>query len=265
MDAQLVFSVLGSGCFGIFVGFAFRYFLEKFETYDVKTLAGALAVPVTTTLIVFVKDLGPNSRPSYTMGLVLGLVLYQAFYSKFPSLPMRHTRTGLLAIIETSDVVTIFDGDGKKANWVRTQKMKFNVSAREALITRLAGEGQIVPTKITSSGRIVTFEARKKYVYVLFNSGVKRGDIVDIILESEVNDSFPTNIEWFERDVLQPIDKLTIEVRFPDSRRCLAAELIKIFGADEQKIEQLVPGGVVRAVVTGNMQIGESYRVSWQW
>lgn len=265
MDAQQVFSIVGSGCLGIFVGFVFRFFLEKFETYDVRTLGGALAVPVGGTLLVFIKDLGPNSRPSYTMGLVLGLVLYQAFYSKFPSLPMRHKRAGLLAIIEASDVVTILDRDGKKAHWSRTQKMKFNGSTKEALISRLAGEGQIVPTKVTSSGRVVQFELRKKYVYVVFTSEVKKGDIVDIARESDIIDAFSTNIEWVERDILQPTDKLTIEVRFPDNRRCQAAELLKIFGADEQPVERLLPGGAVKAIVPGGMQVGESYRLSWQW
>lgn len=62
MDVQLLFSLLGAGCFGIFVGFVFRFFLEKFESYDVKTLAKALAVPLGSTELMFVTDFGPHSR-----------------------------------------------------------------------------------------------------------------------------------------------------------------------------------------------------------
>jgi hypothetical protein len=265
VNDQQMFLIVASGCFGIFVGFVFRFFLEKFETYDVRTLSAALAVPVGGTLLVFVSDFGTNSRPAYTIGLVLGLVLYQAFYSKFPSLPMRHKRTGQVTLTESSDIVTILDAGGTRAIWVRTQTMKFNVGAREALIARLAGEGQILPGKLMSKGRVVDLSERKGHVYAVFAAEIKKGDVVDITLESSVKDAFPTNIEWVERDILQPTDKLKIEVRFPDERRCQAAELTRIFGADEEKIEQLVPGSSVIATIPKGMQVGESYRLHWQW
>jgi hypothetical protein len=66
--------------------------------------------------------------------------------------------------------------------------------------------------------------------------------------------------------VLQNTDKLSIEIRFPDTRRCQAAELIKVFGADEDPIQNLSPtGNAVRTTVPVEMHIAESYRLSWNW
>jgi len=262
---QETFPAIGSACFGIFVGFVFRYFLERFETYDVKKLGTVLAVPLGSTLIVFLNNFGPNSRPAYTLSLVLGLVLYQAFYSSL-HLPFRRGRIGLLTRTEVSDVVTILDNAGKSATWVRSQTMKFNRDGREVLISKTGGAGKIVPTKMTSPGRVVEMDVRKGYVYARFQAEIRKGDSVDITLESNINDSFPTNLEWFEHQVLQNTDKLSIEIRFPDTRRCQAAELIKVFGADEDTIQNLSPtGNAVRTTVPVEMHIAESYRLSWNW
>jgi hypothetical protein len=261
-----IFAALGSACFGMFVGFVFRYFLERFETYDVKKLSTVLVVPVASTIIVFLNNFGPQSKPAYTMGLVLGLVLYQAFYSRFPSLPFRRGRTGLLTRSDVTDVVTILDNTGKSAKWVRTQTMKFNRAGREVLVSKTGGSGQIVPVKLTSPGFVVDLVVRKGYVYAKFSDDIGKGDSVVIVLESDINDSFLTPHEWFEHQVLQNTDKLTLEIRFPDTRRCQAAELIKVFGADEVSIQKPVPtGNMVRTTVPGEMHVAEAYRLSWNW
>jgi hypothetical protein len=133
-----IFAPIGSACFGIIVGFAFRYFLERFESYDVKKLATLLAVPLAPTLLLFLGNFGPNFRPAYTLGMVLGLVLYQGFYSKFPALklPFRRGKTGLLTRTNVKDVVTILDNTGNRATWVRTQTMKFHRDGNEVLISK---------------------------------------------------------------------------------------------------------------------------------
>lgn len=263
MDEQL-FLTIASGFFGIFVGFVFRYFLERFEEYDVKRLIAVLAVPVSATLLAFLKDFGPNSLPAYTMGLVFGLVVYQAAYAKI-GLPFRRRPTGLVTRTEVSDVVTILDNTGKSAAWIRTQKMKFIRNAKEVLISKTGGSGKVVPVKLTSPGRVVEHEMRRGYVYARFNDEIKKGETVEIRLESDINDSLLTALEWFEHQVLQNTDKLSIEIRFPDNRRCTAASLMKVFGADEEPVEKLDPGSVIRTTVPVEMHVGEAYRMSWNW
>ena len=57
-----------------------------------------------------------------------------------------------------------------------------------------------------------------------------------------------------------------LEIHFPQCRRCQAAELIKVFGADEDTIQNLLPtGDVVRTTVPVEMRIAEAYRLSWNW
>jgi len=262
------FATIGSACFGIFVGFVFRYFLERFETYDVKKLSAVLVVPLGSTLIVFLKNFGTSSRPAYTLGLVLGLVLYQAFYSGFPALklPFRRGKIGLLTRTDVSDVVTILDNTGKNATWVRTQTMKFNRPGREVLISKTGGTGNVVPMRLTSPGRVVDMDMRKGYVYARFQAEIRKGESVNIILESKLNDPFPATKEWFEHQVLQNTNKLSLEIGFPDTRRCQAAELIKVFGADEDTIQSLSPtGNVVRITVPVEMHVAEAYRLTWNW
>jgi hypothetical protein len=144
--------------------------------------------------------------------------------------------------------------------------MKFNRDGSEVLVSKTGGDGKIEPTRITSPGCVVEFESRKGYVYARFTGQIRKGDSVEVTLESNVKDSFVTNLEWFEHQVLQNTDKLTIEIRFPDARRCTAAELIKIFGADEDSLQQVVPSGnVVRTTVPVEMHIAEVYRLNWNW
>ena len=265
MNSQQIFSLVGSGCFGAFVGFILRLFIEKFETYDVKTLTAVLGVPIGSTLLVFIADFGPNSRPAYTIGLVLGLILYQAFQAKFPSLPMRHKR-GALSVLDVSNVVTIHSTDGKKATWMRTQQMRFNTASKEALVTRLGGEGQIKPVKITSAdGRVVTFVVRKQEVFATFTAEIKKGETVGIVLESEIADAFPTDVEWIEHEILQETFKLTMTVHLPAARRCVAAELSRVLGASQDALKQLPGGDYINVAVPQSMRVGESYRLTWQW
>jgi hypothetical protein len=121
-----------------FVGFVFRYFLERSETYDVKKLSAVLGIPLGSTLLVFLKDFGANSRPAYTLGLVLGLVLYQGFYAPF-HLPFRRRRAGLLTRTEVHDVITIADATGRNATWIRTQTLSFNRNCKDVLISKTGG------------------------------------------------------------------------------------------------------------------------------
>lgn len=263
-----IFALVGSACFGILVGFAFRYFLERFETYDIKKLGTVLAVPLAPTLLLFLNDFGPDSRPAYTLGLVLGLVLYQAFYSGFPSLrlPFRRGKVGLLTRTDVRDVVTILDNTGRSASWVRTQTMKFHRDGREVLISKTGGSGKIVPARISSTGRVVEMDMRRGYVYARFQDEIHKGESVDVTLESTINDSFLSDLEWFEHQVLQNTEKLSFEIRFPDTRRCQAASLIRVFGADEDTIDKFSPtGNSLQKVVPVEMHIAEAYRISWNW
>jgi hypothetical protein len=144
--------------------------------------------------------------------------------------------------------------------------MKFNRAGKEVLISKTGGTGNIVPTRITSPGHVVDFDLRAGYVYARFSTEICKGDSVEITLESEIQNSFVTNHEWFEHQVLQNTDRLTIEIRFPNNRRCQAAELIKIFGADEDPIASPLPNGnVLRTTVPIEMHIAEAYRLSWNW
>ena len=249
------------------MGFVFRYFLERFETYDVKKLGAVLVVPLASTLLGFLSHFGPNRWIAYTVGLVLGLVLYQAFYAKFPAvLPFRHGRAGLLTRTEVTDILKISDATGTVAAWTRTQTMRFHKDAKSVLISKTGGDGRIVPVSITSPDGTVAFSVRKNHIYAEFTTDIRKGASVTITLECTVRDSFPDKLEAFEHAVLQNTDKLTIEIHFPDSRRCQAAELIKVFGADEDRIEGLSPSGnVVRRTIPVEMHIAESYRVSWNW
>jgi hypothetical protein len=262
-----LFPPVGSACFGIFVGFVFRYFLERFETYDVKKLTTVLTIPLGSTLLIFIKDFGANSRPAYTVGLVLGLVLYQAFYAGLPSLnlPFRREKSGLLTRIEVSDVVTLLDITGTNATWTRTQTMKFNRDGNEVLISKTGGSGHVNPIRVTSREHVVEMDVRRGYVYARFPTPIRKGSLVEITLESEIKDSFLKDLEWFEHQVLQNTRSLTIEVRFPDARKCQQAELIKIFGADEYSIKKIAGGKQVRAPVPVEMHIAEAYRLSWNW
>jgi hypothetical protein len=144
--------------------------------------------------------------------------------------------------------------------------MRFNRASREVLISKTGGTGQIVPTNMTSPGRVVDLDMRKGYVYARFADDIHKGESVTIILESHINDSFVSSLEWFEHQVLQNTDKLTLEIHFPDARRCQAAELIKVFGADENTIQKPVPiGNILRTTVPSEMHIAEAYRISWNW
>jgi hypothetical protein len=174
-----LFAIVGSASFGIFVGFVFRYFLERFETYDLKKLTTVIVVPLGPTLLVFVTDLGPHSRPSYTLGLVLGLVLYQGFYTPF-HLPFRRRRAGLMTRIDVHDVITIADASGERATWVRTQKMSFTRDCKDVLISKTGGAGLINPVTITSPGRTVDLDTRRGYIYARFASDIHKGETAEV-------------------------------------------------------------------------------------
>jgi hypothetical protein len=119
---------------------------------------------------------------------------------------------------------------------------------------------------MTSPGRVVDMDVRKGYVYARFQADIRKGESIAISLESNIIDSFTTNQEWFEHQVLQNTEKLSIEVRFPDARRCTAGALIKVFGADEDTIENVVPNGnVLRTSIPVEMHIAEAYRLTWNW
>lgn len=137
--------------------------------------------------------------------------------------------------------------------------------AHEVLISKTGGSGAIQPVAITSPERVVTYDMRQGYVYARFAAAIHKGESVEITLTSNIAKSFLGNPEWFEHQVLQETEKLTLETRFPNNRRCQAAEMIKVFGADENSIQSVVPdGNGIRVPVPSEMHI-EAYRLSWNW
>lgn len=270
MDSSQLLWAAGAGAFGIFVGFIVRYFLERFERYDLKALIGLVGVPIGTTVLVFVRDFGTYSRPAYTVGLVLGLVLYQAFYSKFPSLPMRRRGTSMFAMLESINKLTLDDAGGAAATLERRQKMRFNRDANEILLSKVQSDGAIENVRlIDTGGRVAQVDRRGRagttYVYARFNSPLKKDETVELTFAIDWKGAFTTDRESIEITVEQETDRISFEVRFPPGRLCRAAELVKAFGANEDLVAALQPGAMIRADVPGRIQIAESYRLDWNW
>ncbi|MBZ5601102.1 MAG: hypothetical protein LAO79_02225 [Acidobacteriia bacterium] len=264
------FLALGAAAFGIIVGFIIRFFLERFDKYDLKALGGLLAIPIGTTILAFVAKFGAYGLPSYTVGLVLGLVLYQAFYAKFPSLPMRVKRRSPITIVEAENLLTLRDAAGHDAHWVRKQKMKFNEEGNRALITQLAGDGSFQIKSLTSTGRVVKPDVLSQggvtYVYAEFNQVVKKREVVSIELTIDWTNAFTTANEAIEHKVLMETERISFTVEFPPARRSTASDMSRSFGAFTDALpDPVVSGNSVSGAIDAKIGIAETYRLSWNW
>jgi len=266
-----VFGIAGAGAFGMFVGFIVRYFLERFDKYGVGELATLLGIPIGGTLLVFLdaRDFGAHSKPAYTIGLVLGLVLYQAFYSKFPGLPMRVKRRSPITILTAENRLVLKDRLGHDSQWIRTQKMRFNHQGDRALITQLAGDGDFKVVSLVSN-RGVKLDRRERggvtYIYAEFQNPVAKREIVTVTLTIDWTDAFITADEAIEHKVLMETEKISFTVEFPNDRRSMTREMSRMFGAMADRLDDpTVQGNTVAGHVDSRIGIAETYSLSWNW
>jgi hypothetical protein len=82
-------AAIGSVCFGIVVGWIIRYFLFRFDKFNIKILGSTLSIIAGGAVIGFFSKIDPDKTVVwyYPIGLLLGLILYSigAFLSGAPA------------------------------------------------------------------------------------------------------------------------------------------------------------------------------------
>jgi hypothetical protein len=82
-------AVIGSTCLGVVVGWLVRYFLFRFEKFNVQILGSTISILTGGVIIVFFNSVDPNKEVIwfYPIGLLIGFVIYSvtARWSGAPS------------------------------------------------------------------------------------------------------------------------------------------------------------------------------------
>ncbi len=268
----------GAVAFGIVVGCILRFFLERFERYDLKALTGLLGVPIGGTILTFISGLGIYGTPSYAIGLALGLIVYQFLWTKFPArLPMR--RSGLTTQFVIQDLtkrVEIDDDKGEEARMIRNQIIKVtnDIAVPKLLICQIFVEGDVEDLKVTSTTPGVAGVVNKRggltEVYAQLPAAVKKGQILDIEITYKMRNTFKQAEEFLGHEVTQDTASAALEVRFPAKRVCRSAALYLMFGGIAQDLPDNKPqvagdGSSVKVRLPSDMRIGHSYRLQWLW
>ena len=201
---------------------------------------------------------------------MLGLVLYQAVYSKFPQLPMRLPSSSRYRVLKANNNLTLHDKEGKTATWERHTTIRLNQEESDVLISRWHGDGAFVKSTLSASGRVVKLKNEKKgvsrYLYASFQVPVKKNEIVELTLTIDLHDAFLAKTESLTHVVLDDTDQISFEVRFPDNRKCTAADFKRVVGAVETGLAKpKTDGSVVRASIQGGIRTGDLYELDWNW
>ena len=264
-----ILDLLGAIALGTFVGFIIRFFIERFENFSAKGASAILGTALGGVAITFLLNFGPHRFPAYTVGLVLGLILYQFLYSQFPKLPLRKSSTGPLVALEVQNRLTVHDREGEKATWYRWEKVRFNREVVELLITQISLDGGVdgVPQLTTSRPGSLFSKVKAGQIsyYVRYNNPAKKGDLDEIGLTINFKGSFKDSNESFQHTLLDETERLEFEIHFPADRVCHKVDLVKAFGSQSELVASLTPASVVRRTVEKSMRVQEAYHIEWSW
>ena len=278
-SVSIILDAVAPVALGIVVGLILRYFLERFEKYDVKTLAALLAAPFAGTLIAYVAGFGKDGKPLYAIGVFIGILVYGLIWNSFPRLhlPMRKGAVPSAVSIQKLEAkLEILDASGNRAKMTRTQTMRARQSVPNFrfLVSQVGvppGKLNILSlTSSTHTGTKCTMQSSGGIVEIWaeFTEAIEKNTDIGLELIYEIADAFPATTEYLSHQVMDETEEAALTVHFPTTRQCTQSVLLLEFGAVKTPVpkSKLSHTGIkVAAPLPKNLSIGSIYRLQWEW
>lgn len=179
------------------------------------------------------------------------------------------TRTAV-TVLSLEKRVIIHDVEGRRADLIRTQKIRVNQGwLHEYWFRNLVGDGSFGPFTIDGEppsqsvklGCLVSYAKR-------FERPLSKGTVCDLKLETTGQDCFTSKHEGLLHDCAQDTRLLILKVELPANRVCREASLLlEAAGEPSRKLEKPEVSADYRTITATvkNPKAGFTYSLYWEW
>jgi hypothetical protein len=177
----------------------------------------------------------------------------------------------LFTVLDIKKILRFTSPDGQHiAHLQRLQKTRANAMATELWVCSIGADGPI--TNIALDGDLApALEFRKDAgtieVIAKYRAAIPQGKIIELRLDYDINDSFPSPDEYIGHQVQHQTNKVTLEIEF-GMRKCITASVHRKFAGStyrtEIPVEKSETGSYLRTEITA-LRLGEEYRLAWRW
>jgi hypothetical protein len=170
-------------------------------------------------------------------------------------------------VIDYASTLVLHDGAGKRATFLRQQKIRFLQHGVSGILDHAWGEGILLTKYRNTAGSLEDSfrDGGRRHLVIGLKRPMSRGEDLSFQVEREAMEAFLQNEEWLETTIDHPIGKLGACIVFP-KRRPVRRAVLRCNGLDVLlPTFELRDGRTMVGFHRADPRADTSYTIHWLW